>query len=1609
MAEFNLDRIRFRWKNIWINETLYRKDDIVHYQGKAYVCLIGHTSDTQTTGFYTDLNHANPKWELQLDGFVWRGNWVNSTFYSLGEIVKWEGYVYRCIHSHTSNVVTSQGVHTDYSKWEILAKSYNWLNTWAPGEFYDLGDVVIYGGITYRAIAKHTAASSYELGLEDDQASWEIETRSDNWRTDWAVSTRYTVDDIARYNGIVYRCLTGHTSNASAASGLEADQSKWEVVLDNFEYKTQWASATRYVKNDLVKYGETLFKCLVGHTSSSTFRTDEASSYWSVWLPGFGYELLWNNGTEYQIGDIVLYGGYIYTCLQNNIASQPSVNGKLQNTGNWELTKEGYKHQGIYANGTQYYTGDVVRFGGYLHICITNSIGEYPDTSAKWQILVPGHRWKSDWIDNVQYEIGDIVSYDGTAYYCILRHTGVESDNRPDLDIENTNENYWEILLSGIEGNVLIIDGDIRVRDSAQTTRLAIGTAGATLKAIGGDTIWQDFGPVSNVYYVAPTGFDSTTNGSTVNAPFKTIKYACDYISADLASRSPATVYVTAGYYNEIIPIRVPSQTTLVGDELRSVTVQPSPGFEQNNMFYVANGSGMRNMTLQGLSGTLGSVNAYGTKRPSAGAFVSLDPGTGASDTSVHITSKSPYIQNITTFGAGCIGLKVDGSLHNAGNKSIVANDFTQIISDGIGYWVSNNGRSELVSVFTYYCHIGYLADNGGKIRATNGNNSYGTFGSVAEGFDTTETAITGTVNNRASEATVNVLTDNVNMLLGLEYKNAGTTYTASGSSISFTGQGVNAAATFQETRDDGVYEVRLTDPGDSSAAGGNNYQFKLNSAQDGSLTTLTLAASDTDGTNAKYQGLRVFIKEGTGVGQYGYIASYDSASKVAQISRESDGASGWDHVNPGWPIAEDLTTSTRYTLEPRVTFSDHTLTATSVTAPSSTNWEHVIWFPAGNNYVAFTGGTTVLSSHSSDGVTWSTPATRLANHTVTKVISETNGSRILICTTNGVYGFNTANLSNTSICPSINTPFNTVDVKGSAIKEGSQNLVYGSNTHQLTYTTNLNTVTAVTPTGSSAGGTHAYKRVSYGAGVGSAVNGSFVAVNEGTAGGAAVSTDLGATWTQYDAGVTGRLPVGYTDIVFGNGRFVAIDPGDVSSLTKTAISFDGVTWYEHSISGATDYLYVEYGGGTFMAIGTGTQIAKSQDGVVWRITSDDSTDFNATESATWAAQAYSPTLQKWSIIASNNANWNTVTGWGAKPFARAIVKSDKINEFFVYEPGSQYASAPTVTIFDSQATIDSTQIARIGDGVLSQPVFSNRGSNYITATATIGGSGYADSFQIGGTLKLSGVSLVPSPGDNLVINGINDVDYKVSSIDAQTGSAPNFNLTLTISPTLGRAESPEHDETITIRQQYSQVRLTGHDFLDIGSGSLTDTDYPNRYVEGYDATNDPQQQNEVREANAGRVFYTSTDQDGNFRVGEQFKVEQDTGIITINASQFTLSGLSQLTLGGIVVGGTAVIINEFSKEPTFIANANNIVPTQRAIGKYLESRVSGGNSNANATSITAGTIKVATNTISNVAGLAIEFTARQHLTKQPRGNLPALQYFAHGVDSGNSLDGGGY
>ena len=144
-----------------------------------------------------------------------------------------------------------------------------------------------------------------------------------------------------------------------------------------------------------------------------------------------------------------------------------------------------------------------------------------------------------------------------------------------------------------------------------------------------------------------------------------------------------------------------------------------------------------------------------------------------------------------------------------------------------------------------------------------------------------------------------------------------------------------------------------------------------------------------------------------------------------------------------------------------------------------------------------------------------------------------------------------------------------------------------------------------------------------------------------------------------------------------------------------------------------------------------------------------------------------------------------------------------------------------------------------------------------------------------------------------------------------------------------------------------------------------------------------------------GRVFYTSTDQDGNFRVGELFQVEQSTGVVSINADAFELSGLTEIRLGGVTLGGTGATINEFSTDPTFSANTNNIVPTQKAVKAYIASRIGGGGSDLDVNEIQVGSITFdAPNDIGHIGGGTIEIDAVSEFRRGVVGLPLAMAYF---------------
>lgn len=156
----------------------------------------------------------------------------------------------------------------------------------------------------------------------------------------------------------------------------------------------------------------------------------------------------------------------------------------------------------------------------------------------------------------------------------------------------------------------------------------------------------------------------------------------------------------------------------------------------------------------------------------------------------------------------------------------------------------------------------------------------------------------------------------------------------------------------------------------------------------------------------------------------------------------------------------------------------------------------------------------------------------------------------------------------------------------------------------------------------------------------------------------------------------------------------------------------------------------------------------------------------------------------------------------------------------------------------------------------------------------------------------------------------------------------PATNLDLTDAPTirLGLAR----DEFCEIVVRISTCRVTGHDFLDIGTGGYNSTNYPSKI---YGAPREPRQSREVEERSRGRVFYVTTDQDGIFRVGRFFTVDQGTGRVTFSAN-IALSNLDGI---GFKRG---VAISEFSNDEKFTDGATDTVPTENAIQGYVDLRL---------------------------------------------------------------------
>lgn len=266
--------------------------------------------------------------------------------------------------------------------------------------------------------------------------------------------------------------------------------------------------------------------------------------------------------------------------------------------------------------------------------------------------------------------------------------------------------------------------------------------------------------------------------------------------------------------------------------------------------------------------------------------------------------------------------------------------------------------------------------------------------------------------------------------------------------------------------------------------------------------------------------------------------------------------------------------------------------------------------------------------------------------------------------------------------------------------------------------------------------------------------------------------------------------------------------------------------------------------------------------------------------------------------------------------------------EFVASEVITGLTSNAQATVLINQPSANKLYFKQISGTFLPGEIFEGGSGARASVDPGVGVAG-----QKGFILVVNGLTAEPRPGGSISLAG-DAVSYVIQSVTEFTAVPATYKpagyaiIVLTNEKSTSSAEST----AATIRYKYSRIRLTGHDFLSIGTGGIATTNHPNDPIQA------PSQADEVIELFPGRVFYVSTDQDGNFRVGEFFRVDQATGTATLNANAFNLAGLSSLRLGsiGAQLGAT---INEFSTDETMSGASTTAVPTEFAVKTYVDNK----------------------------------------------------------------------
>ena len=252
-----------------------------------------------------------------------------------------------------------------------------------------------------------------------------------------------------------------------------------------------------------------------------------------------------------------------------------------------------------------------------------------------------------------------------------------------------------------------------------------------------------------NIFYVAKGGNDTYT-GDHPQAPLLTLKEALD--RCDASTTGPVTVFMYPGEYEEICPLEVPDNVSILGNDIRNVIIKPTAGTNDKDIFLLNDSSTITEVTIK---------DFYYNSTNNTGHAFRFAPD-------AVITNRSPYVKDVAVITKGSVtsasdprgfaqgdagkGALVDGADLNSASieGSMLFHSATFITPNADALTMTNGVRVEWLNSFTYFAKRGMYAvrgstgrtaygttNYGAELRSIGSANVYGTKGAECDGADT--------------------------------------------------------------------------------------------------------------------------------------------------------------------------------------------------------------------------------------------------------------------------------------------------------------------------------------------------------------------------------------------------------------------------------------------------------------------------------------------------------------------------------------------------------------------------------------------------------------------------------------------------------------------------------------------------------------------------------------------------------------------------------------------------------------------------------------------------------------------------------------------------------